>query len=134
MQQEAWQGEERRKKVRRESDREVCAFHKIKCGAIAENKTLIHQIEEKMATREDIRELKGTMSGLVPKWAFVLFVTTSITIGGFIGGAVLYGVRESNKEIKTVSGSMHEVKANQKVLMKSILGVDRSIDRLEERK
>jgi hypothetical protein len=106
---EQWDGqEERRKSVRRSSDREVCAFHDIKCKEIQSNKNTIHEIEGKMVTKEDFNKLSDKVDTRVPGWVLTLLV---LITAGMIGWTIL--------QMETKFDSLYVIKANQEVLLKA---------------
>jgi hypothetical protein len=82
--------EDRRNGVgRRLEDRNTCSFHKIKCRAIEKNEIHIEQLFEKMATKDDVKEMKDLIKTKAPRWVVTLFITTSViiflTVIGWIG-------------------------------------------------
>ena len=69
-----WDGKDRRKEIRRDIDRTVCPFHKIKCDSIQANKKSIHEIEVKMATKEDLKNVSDDVNTKAPRWVLILLV------------------------------------------------------------
>lgn len=103
-----WNGEERREFVRRKTDREVCAFHSIKCKAIEANKRTIHEIEGKMATKEDLNHLWDEVKVKAPRWVLILLVGLMISVLGWL----VTGVEKK-------FGQIYVLKANQEILLKA---------------
>lgn len=99
----------------------VCPYHEIKCEEIRKNTRNIEKlrdenIKEIGKLRDDMNE---ELKNKVPRWVFITFVTSAITVFTIFSGLVLYGVRASNKEIKSASNAMSTVQANQKILLEA---------------
>lgn len=109
---EQWDGEERRKEIRRVGDRDVCPFHKIKCDQIHKNENHIEQLFEKMATKEDIKDMRKAIEKIdeskAPRWVVGTMIVTAVPI--LIALVVWLGSR-----LDTV----YVMKANQEILMKA---------------
>ena len=103
-----WNGEDRRKEIRRQEDKAVCPFHKIKCDAIHTNATNIHDIEGKMATKEDLNRVIDDVKTRAPRWVVITMITiTSMRLGWMVLGM----------EVKF--DSIYVMKANQEILLKA---------------
>jgi hypothetical protein len=102
-----WEGEDRRKMIRRESDRAVCAFHDIKCKAISKNETHIEQLFERTATKEDLKEMREDIKSKAPRWVLIVLVGITITMFGWIA-----------TRIEEKFEWLYIVKANQEILLK----------------
>jgi len=101
------------------NENKYCPLHNIKCKDIERNQEEINKIKEVLIKREEWEDMKKEIRSKAPRWVLVLFITTSITIGGTIGASILWGVRESNKEIKSVNNSMIMMQANQRILLEA---------------
>lgn len=88
----------------------VCPYHEIKCEEIRKNTRNIEKL------RDDMNE---ELKNKVPRWVFITFITSAITVFTIFSGLVLYGVRASNKEIKSANNLMSTVQANQKILLEA---------------
>lgn len=104
-----WDGkEDRRQIIRREVDKQVCPFHKIKCDAIQANKNSIHEIEGKMATKEDLYKLEGKIDNSAPRWVLTLLALLT-------AGTIAWMVTR----METRFDSIYVMKANQEILLKA---------------
>jgi len=104
-----WNGiEDRRKHIRRESDRSVCAFHDIKCSAIHKNEAHIEQLFERTATKEDLKEMREDIKSRAPRWVLIILVGITITMFGWIA-----------TRMEEKFDTIHTIKANQEVLLKA---------------
>jgi len=103
-----WDGEERRRRVRRQSDRDVCPFHKIKCDAIQSNKNNIHEIEKTMVTKQELNILWDDVKTRAPRWVMILLV-------GLTAGIVAWSVIRTDNKFEQI----YVLRANQEILMKA---------------
>ena len=103
-----WDGEERRQLIRRKGDRDVCPFHKIKCDAIQNNKTNIHEIEKTMATKEDLNILWSDVKTRAPRWVMILLAALTASV-------VAWSVLRTDSKFEQI----YVLRANQEILMKA---------------
>ena len=103
-----WEGEERRKVVRRRNDRDICPFHDLACGAIEENKSNIRDMEKIMATKEDLDNLWNDVKTRSPRWVLVLLV-------GLMAGILAWMVTGMESKFD----QLYVLKANQEILLKA---------------
>jgi hypothetical protein len=103
-----WDGNERREHIRRKADREVCAFHDIKCREIQSNKNTIHEIEGKMATKDDLNHLWDEVKVKAPRWVLILLVGLMITVVGWL----IAGMEKRFNQVYILN-------ANQQILLKA---------------
>ena len=113
--------EERRKQLRRKSDRETCLFHEDQCRKIE---------DVKMEGKEAMVEAKKK----VPLWTVPVLVTMLLAIGGSFmihtDKTVVDAIHRSDKALAAVmskvesnADKLHEVALNQRLVMDKI-GVD----------
>ena len=116
-----WNKTERRlgRGRRVDDDMNLCPFHKAKCDEIHRNRDSIDSLKNGIVKKEDLVDMKKDIKSKAPRWALVLFIVTSITVGGYIGKLVLTGIKETHTEMKNVSESFWELKANQKILLQA---------------
>jgi hypothetical protein len=116
-----WNKTERRKgRGRRvDDDLNLCPFHKTKCDEIYRNRDRIDELKDSIVTRKEFEKMDIAIKSKAPRWVLVLFITTSVIVGGLVFNAILTGIKETHAEMKNVGENFWELKANQKILLQA---------------